>query len=230
MPLVLAAALPAFAGPASEERLARLCGNWERRLAPRLSPGQIAHCRRFSKGGDVTRARASRLLARLLALTALPPDCLLALDALDRPRVTGEPGWQLAFSHSGRAAFCLVLTPWEGARRSPGSCALDAEAIGLLLPTDRAFAGSSHSGSAGLRRWTLAEAMYKALGALPQRWEAVAAAAEQGAPHRSGSWHAGDALLSWRFAAAPGHGLCVALPGKAPFSLTLRWLAWQSLA
>ena len=120
MPLLLAAALPDFAAARAEPRLAELCARWERHLAPRLAPAQLAHCRRFGGSLGALHARTSRLLARLLALRALPGAATLERDDRGRPRVAGAPGWRVAFSHSGAAAFCLVLTPAETAQRRGG--------------------------------------------------------------------------------------------------------------
>ena len=229
MPLILAAPLPSFAAPTAEARLQRLCASWERALATRLSPAQLAHCRRFGTGGEALNARASRLLVRLLALRVLPQESMLDRDEHGRPRVSGTPGWQIAFSHSGSAAFCLVLGPRETASLPAGHAALDAEACGRLPPTDRGFTAPAPSRRAALRRWVLAEALFKALGAPAARWGAVATAAEHAGGARSGRWRDGADVLSWHFFAAPGHAGCVALPGSAPFFVGLRWLAWQSL-
>lgn len=228
MPLVLAAPLPDLAPPMAGGRLSRLCARWERILAPRLSPGQITHCRRFYNEGEALKARASRLLARLLALRVLPRGCSLDMDELSRPRVDCAPGWHVAFSHSGRAAFCLVLAPGDTGQLPQGHSALDAEAVGNLPPTDRGFAAPAPTPRAGLRRWLLAEALFKALGASPELWK-IAACAAHGAPGRTaGCSRMAGAPFSWRFLPAPGHALCVAFPGGEPFSVGLRWLPWQS--
>lgn len=227
MPIVYATALPTFSGPAEEGALRELCAHWERAAAPRLSPAQRAHCRRFRSGGDALRARASRLLARLLALRALPAGAGLDMDAQGRPLAEDAPGWQVAFTHSGSAAFCLISAPGEVIADSPFRVALDAEAWGAPAPGDRAFAAPAPTQDAALRRWVLAEALYKALVAPPGRWAAVAAAAHAGAAQRQGFWQADGARLCWRFLAAPGSLLCAALPGTAP--LGLRWLHWQLL-
>ncbi|MBD5647189.1 MAG: hypothetical protein HDQ89_06055 [Desulfovibrio sp.] len=227
MPIVYATALPTFPPRAEEAFLRRLCARWEYAAAPALSPAQRAHCRRFHSGGRALRARASRLLARLLALRALPEGAVLDRDVQGRPLVTGAPGWQLAFTHSGSAAFCLMSAPEETPSASPGSLALDAEAWGRPAPGDRAFAAPAPTPQASLRRWVLAEALYKALGAPPAHWDTVAAAAHAGSTQRLGLWQAGGARLCWRFLAAPGHVLCAALPGTAFPRLELRWLHWK---
>lgn len=228
MPIVYATALPAFSPPAEEAALRQLCSRWERAAAPRLSPAQRAHCRRFHSGGPALRARASRLLARLLALRALPDGTLLDMDAQGRPLVAGAPGWQAAFAHGGSAAFCLLSAPGDMLADSGVRVALDAEAWGAPAPGDRAFAAPAPTQGTSLRRWVLAEALYKALGAPPADWDAVAAAAHAGAGQRRGLWQADGARLCWRFLAAPGHLFCAAFPGTAP--MTLRWIHWKLLA
>ena len=230
MPIVYATALPAFSPPAEEAALRPLCARWERAAAPRLSPAQRAHCRRFHSGGGALRARASRLLARLLALRALPEGAALDMDAQGRPLVTDAPGWQAAFTHSGSAAFCLICGPGEAWGESPVSMALDAEAWGAPPPGDRAFAAPTPTQAASLRRWVLAEVLFKALGAPPACWTAVAVAAHAGAGRRQGIWQADGARLGWRVLAAPGHLLCTALPGAAVPRLRLCWLHWKVLA
>lgn len=228
MPLILAAPLPVFGASGADARLSMLCVRWERRLVSRLSPAQMSHCRRFAESGEALQARASRLLARLLALHVLPGFCVLAMDASGRPRVEGAPGWHTAFSHSGRAAFCLVLAPEETAGRPEGQPALDAEVAGRLPPTDRGFAAPAPSPRGALRRWLLAETLFKAAGAAPACWNAAARSAHCGAGQAAGYARIAGAQVSWRFLPAPGHALCVALPGGEPFSVGLRWLAWQS--
>ncbi|MDE7241087.1 hypothetical protein [Desulfovibrio sp.] len=229
MPLVYATALPSLPLAVEEPSLRHLCVAWERAAAPRLSPGQRAHCRRFAPTGDALRARASRLLARLLALRALPEGAVLDLDAQGRPLVAGAPGWGAAFTHSGKAAFCLVCAPGETPAASPAQMALDAETGKTPPPADRAFAAPAPTQDLRLRRWVLAEALYKALGAPPARWTAIAAAAHAGAAQRRGIWRTDGARLCWRFLAAPGHLLCAAFPGEAVWPLRLRWRPWQEL-
>lgn len=230
MPVVYASALPTFPPAYEEAALRQLCARWDRAAAPRLSPAQGAHCGRFRSGGAALRARASRLLARLLLLRALPAGAVLDMDADGRPLVTGAPGWQAAFTHSGNAAFCLICAPGELRGEPMGSSALDAEAWGTHQPADRAFTAPAPTPAASLRRWVLAEALYKALGAAPARWAAVAAAAHAGATQRGGLSQANGVCLCWRFLAAPGHVLCAALPGTAFPRLGLHWLHWQMLA
>lgn len=232
MPLVYASALPDFADAPAGHRLRRLCARWERRAAPRLSPEQRAHVLRFRPSGDALLARASRLLARLLAARALPGGARLDMDAAGRPRVSGAPGWEVAFSHSGRAAFCLVRSPEEtlaGAGET-ATAALDAEALSAPPPADRAFAGPARSPRASLRRWTLAEALFKAFGAPPALWAAAAAAAHAGSGQRAGAWLWAGQRVAWRRLSCPGHALCVALPGAAAAPVRLRWLAWRAFA
>lgn len=230
MPLVRATALPVFAPALRDDRLRALCSRWERRAAPGLSPGQREHCSRFAPAGDALMARASRLLARLLALSALPEGAVLDRDAAGRPRVTGAPGWEVAFTHSGRAAFCLICAPGEGRSHGPVRPALDTEALATAPPDGPPFAAPAPGPGFALRRWTLAEALFKALGAPPDMWGTVAATAHRHAGARAGAWAHGRARLDWRFLPAPGHVLCVALPGAAPQPLRLHWIPWQCLA
>lgn len=236
MPLVCATALPALSAESDERLLARLCARWERRAAGRLSPAQREHCRRFGPEGPALSARASRLLARLAALRALPRGACLEKDAAGRPRVVDAPGWEVAFSHSGRAAFCLVRSPEEtgGGSNGQAAAALDAEAASVLPSTDRAFPDGAASASASLRRWVIAEALFKALGARRGTWGHIAAAAHAatvgGAPGLAGSFQQEGALLSWRTLAVPGHWLCVAVPGAVAPPVRLRWFPWQALA
>ena len=230
MSIVYATALPCFPKDAEEGRLRELCARLERAAAPRLSPGQRVHCRRFAPRGEALRARCSRLMARLLALRALPLGANLDRDAAGRPCAAGAPGWQIAFSHSGCAAFCLVRAPGEMPGGASQPIALDAEAWTAPASCDRAFAAPAPARGAQLRRWLLAEALFKALGAEPARWGHVAAAAQAGAVLRRGTWQAHGARLGWRFLPAPGHLLCVVHPGSAPARTGLRWLPWQVLA
>lgn len=237
MPLVCATALPRFGGASdAPPRLQGLCARFETRAQGRLAPAQLAHCRRFAGQGAALRARASRLLARLLALRMLPPHAGLDMDDAGRPFVTGAPGWAVAFSHSGHAAFCLLAPPRETALYPAGSAcaALDAEAREALPPGDRAFPAPAVSTAPALRRWVLAEALYKALGAAPDRWARAAAFAHAAAgawpPGRWGVWHGEGAVLSWRLLPVPGHWLCAAFPGAPAHPVRLRWLPWQGLA
>lgn len=230
MPFIYATALPVFATATAEARLRALCARWESVARPRLATGQLGHCRDFVPWGEALRACASRLLARLLALRALPEGALLDMDAEGRPLIRGAAGWRVAFSHSGRAAFCLVCAPGEANLSARGMPALDAEAWPSPAPTDRAFTVPAPSPAASLRRWVLAEALFKALGAPPSLWNEVAAIAHAHASERSGAWERGNPRLFWHVLAAPGHVLCVALPLQSPTPLRLHWLPWQSLA
>lgn len=230
MPFVYATALPAHSSPVEAGRLRALCAGWEGRAFPGLSPRQREHCRRFFPEGAGLRARASRLLGRLLALRALPVGAMLDRDDSGRPRVDGAPGWRVAFSHSGSAAFCLVCAPGECPDDACGAPALDAEAWGGPRPADRAFAAPAPTRAASLCRWVLAEALFKALGAAPPLWGAVAEAAHAGCGRRAGTWTTRAGRLSWRFLAAPGHVLCAALPNAPATPLRLRWLSWRDLA
>lgn len=236
MPLVCAIPLPRLTDARDDRRrLRRLCALWEARAAARLSPAQLAHCRRFADDGAALLARASRLLARLVALRLLPPGAGLDGDGAGRPVVTGAPGWEAAFSHSGRAAFCLLCQPHETAgEASRIRAALDAEAPDAIPPGDRAFAAPAACAAASLRRWVLAEALFKARGATPLHWSPAAAFAHgalgTGLPRRAGIWRREDPALSWRLLAVPGHWVCVALPGEAAPRVRVRWLPLQALA
>lgn len=237
MPLVCAVPLPSLTHARNDSRrLGRLCALWEARAATRLSPAQLAHCRRFADNAAGALARASRLLARLVALRLLPPGAGLDMDGTGRPRVTDAPGWDVAFSHSGVAAFVLLSPPGETPPPSGGwaRAALDAEAPRATAPGDRAFPAAAASPAAGLRRWVLTEALFKALGAGGGHWGPAAgfahAAVGTGRPQRAGVWKRDGAVLAWRLCAAPGHWLCVALPGRGRRPARLRWLPWQALA
>lgn len=245
MPLILATALPASPPEWGEARLRALCARWERLMAPWLSPGERAHCHRFAPRGAALRARASRLLVRLLAFRALPPTARLDRDAQGRPLVAGAPGWWVAFSHSGHAAFCLALAPGEVPHEEPGATrpALDAEALAAPFTPgshDRAFpkdcvgaCGVVLDGASPawpLRRWLLAEALFKATGASASVWGRVAAFADEHAGERAGIFETQGTRLGWRFAALPGHMLCVTLPERVPSPLRTGWFAWQALS
>lgn len=212
--LVLGVALPQTAEP----RLREWCATWERTLTPRLSCAQLEHIRRFRLTGAPLRARASRLLARLLALDALPPGTVLDMDALGRPVSAGAPDWLVAFSHSGLAAFCLVVPARPHAGEAPHTAprgrvpplvpALDAEAV-----------GPGQMSRAEARDWTLFEALLKAAGS-----GAGTRRTPGPDPFRAGE--------QWghRFLCLPGHQLCVALPGMRPPRMRLSWRQWRSLS
>lgn len=211
--LVLGVALPQTAEPSLRE----WCATWERTLAPRLSCAQLEHIRRFRQTGAPLRARASRLLARLLALGALPPGAVLDMDALGRPVVAGPPDWLVAFSHSGLAAFCLVVPARPHSGEAPRSAppgrvpplvpALDAEAV-----------GPGQMSRAKARDWTLFEALLKAAGS----------GARTRRTPGPGFFRAGQPLRHC-FLCLPGHQLCVALPGMRPPRMRLSWRQWHSL-
>lgn len=229
MPIVYASPLPVFPPATADDRLRPLCRHFERAAFPRLSPRQRAHCARFAPGGAALRARVSRLLARLLALRALPEGTVLERDKDGRPRVTGAPGWKVAFAHSGRAAFCLLCAPGETESPGRSAPALDAEALANAPRGDRAFAEAARDPARCLRRWLLAEALFKARGAPAVLWGDVAAAAHAGAGKRRGFWQTGAGGLGWYFLPAPGHLLCVALPGRGRTPPRLRWIPWHAL-
>lgn len=230
MPLVCATALPSIGPTFAADRLKEFCRHWERKASPRLTPSQRAHLRLFAHNGAALYALASRLLVRLLALRVLPQNAVLDMDALGRPCVIGATGWHISFSHSGRAAFCLVIPPSEMALSRCGNAALDAESLAIFRPAEQIFGWPARSFRMAVRRWTLAESLFKALGANPCHWEAITGFCRQFGQQRAGIWSATDGCsLSWRLLSLPGHSLCVALAGEQiPFP-GLRWLSWREL-
>ena len=175
-------------------------------------------------GQNVVEAALSRLLARALLVTAAArhhrggPLPQTGMDTRGRPLLSG---WQAAFSHSGRAAFC-ALTP-AGAAAS-ATLGLDAEALTSAPPDASAFSQREYSalltlhqqyrGRESLRRWTVKEAMLKAAGLGLGMQPAQIPTGRSG--QRAGLWRGPLGLLCWRTLACPGHWLCVAQAGHVP--------------
>lgn len=232
--LVLGAAVP----PLPEAELRAFCRARETALAPWLGEEQRTHIRRFALKGAPLAARASRVLARSLLLRGLSlaarrtPACgpqafRLETDATGRPRL---PGWAVSFSHSGRAAFC-ALRPnpaanggWAGGPPRPADPALglDAEALHSPPPGERAFASGeipaalSATGRCreALRRWTIKEALLKALGTGLARDAAQIFGGRCGG--RAGHAALDGHCLRWFLLPCPGHWLCLATSAASP--------------
>ena len=168
-------------------------------LAPWLDARQLEHVRRFGQnvadsdvagqeapGQILIEAALSRLMARAQLITAaalLPaggPRVQIRMDNRGRPQFDG---WRVAFSHSGRAAFCALAPADQDAdigQNSPAlglnapDIGLDAEA--LTSPPPHASAFATHELAAplalpqdcidreALRRWTIKEALLKSAG------------------------------------------------------------------
>ena len=189
------------------------------------APGQI-----------LIEAALSRLMARAQLITAaalLPaggPRVQIRMDNRGRPQFDG---WRVAFSHSGRAAFCALAPADQDAdigQNSPAlglnapDIGLDAEA--LTSPPPHASAFATHELAAplalpqdcidreALRRWTIKEALLKAAGLGLGMPPAHIPTGRFG--QRAGLWQGPLGLLGWRSLACPGHWLCVALAGHVP--------------
>lgn len=211
-------------------------------LEPWLDDRQLAHVRRFGRSPkgqteageaqqDVLRAALSRLLARAQLVThaaqqaktarsiiAGPPP-QLGMDTQGRPLF---PGWRVAFSHSGEAAFCALCPAPADTAVAPHVIpphALDAESLLSPPPAPNAFspaelarreAGLSQQGinREALRRWTIKEALLKAsglgLGMDPTR------VPTGGFGQRAGIWHGPLGIFYWRCLPCPGHWLSMA--------------------
>lgn len=202
---------------------------FETALEPWLGTQQWEHVRRFGRdalgreaaGLDVMEAALSRLLSRALLITAAAlHDSLqnqIHTDNRGRPQFEG---WQIAFSHSGQAAFC-AMAQTEQANPALG---LDAEALTSTPPHASAFAEHERLTSAlvqqecakreTLRRWTIKEAMVKAAGLGLGMQPAQIPTGRFG--QRAGLWQGPLGLLGWRSLACPGHWLCVAQTGRVP--------------
>ena len=217
---------------------------FETALEPWLDARQWKHVNRFGRaawqqdasiadaencgptpcGQNIIEAALSRLLARALLVTATArhhrggPLPQTGMDTRGRPLLSG---WQAAFSHSGRAAFC-ALTP-AGAAAS-ATLGLDAEALTSAPPDASAFSQREYSalltlhqqyrGRESLRRWTVKEAMLKAAGLGLGMQPAQIPTGRSG--QRAGLWRGPLGLLCWRTLACPGHWLCVAQAGHVP--------------
>ncbi|MTJ91655.1 MAG: 4'-phosphopantetheinyl transferase superfamily protein [Desulfovibrio sp.] len=194
---------------------------FETALEPWLDARQLEHVRRF--GQEVMETALSRLLSRALLITSAglhgSSQNQIRMDNHNRPLFAG---WQVAFSHSGQAAFC-ALAP--AGQESP-TLGLDAEA--LASPPPHASAYTEHELFAStalfrectdreaLRRWTIKEAMVKAAGLGLGMQPAQIPTGRFG--QRAGLWQGPLGLLGWRTLACPGHWLCVAQAGRVPHS------------
>ena len=220
---------------------------FEAALAPWLDARQLEHVRRFGQntagsnvagqeapGQILIEAALSRLMARAQLITAAAlhgsPLNHIQMDNRGRPLLDG---WRVAFSHSGRAAFCALAPADQDAdigQNSPAlglnapDIGLDAEA--LTSPPPHASAFATHELAAPLalpqdcidretlRRWTIKEALLKAAGLGLGMPPAHIPTGRFG--QRAGLWQGPLGLLGWRSLACPGHWLCVALAGHVP--------------
>ena len=220
---------------------------FEAALAPWLDARQLEHVRRFGQntagsnvagqeapGQILIEAALSRLMARaqLITATALHGSLQnqIQMDSRGRPLLDG---WRVAFSHSGRAAFCALAPAGQNAdigKNAPANglnapdIGLDAEA--LTSPPPHASAFAAHELAAppalpqsaidreALRRWTIKEALLKAAGLGLGMQPAHVPTGRFG--QRAGLWQGPLGTFGWRSLACPGHWLCVALAGHVP--------------
>lgn len=209
-------------------------------LAPWLDARQLEHVRRFGQnvadsdvagqeapGQILIEAALSRLMARaqLITATALHGSLQnqIQMDSRGRPLLDG---WRVAFSHSGRAAFCALAPAGQNADigLNAPDIGLDAEALTSPPPHVSAFATHELAGPPALpqsaierealRRWTIKEALLKAAGLGLGMQPAHIPTGRFG--QRAGRWQGPLGLFGWRSLACPGHWLCVALAGHVP--------------
>lgn len=220
---------------------------FEAALAPWLDARQLEHVRRFGQntadrgvtgsenagqktpGQTVIEAALSRLMARAQLITAAAP--LRAGGPLVQIRMDnrGRPlldGWQVAFSHSGRAAFCVLVPAGKNADIGLNAPDIGLDAEALTSPPPHASAFAAHELAAppalpqsviereALRRWTIKEALLKAAGLGLGMQPAHIPTGRFG--QRSGLWQGPLGTFGWRNVACPGHWLCVALAGHVP--------------
>lgn len=221
---------------------------FEAALEPWLDARQLEHVRRFGQsfagsevagqeasGQEVIEAALSRLMARAQLITAAAlragaAQMQINMDTRGRPQLEG---WRVAFSHSGRAAFCALAPADQNAdigqySPAPGLDApdigLDAEALTSPPPHASAFAANelaapralpqSSIDREALRRWTIKEALLKAAGLGLGMRPAHVPTGRFG--QRAGLWQGLLGPLGWRSLACPSHWLCVALAGHIP--------------
>ena len=218
----------------------------EAALEPWLDDRQLAHVRRFGRSPngqaetpepqqDVLRAALSRLLARAQLVTYAARQTMtansplagplpqLGMDTQGRPQF---PGWRVAFSHSGEAAFCALCPAPADAAVTPHVThphALDAESLLSPPPSPNAFApaelprrearreaGLSQQSidREALRRWTIKEALLKASGLGLGMDPARVPTGRFG--QRAGFWRGPMGIFCWRSLPCPGHWLSVA--------------------
>jgi phosphopantetheinyl transferase len=194
---------------------------FETALEPWLDARQLEHVRRF--GPKVSEAALSRLLSRAMLITSAGPygssRNQIRMDNHNRPLFAG---WQVAFSHSGQAAFCALV---PAGQESP-ALGLDAEALASPPPHGSAFTEHElfaptaltreSADREALRRWTIKEAMVKAAGLGLGMQPGQIPTGRFG--QRAGLWQGPLGLLGWRTLACPGHWLCVAQAGRVPHS------------
>lgn len=214
-PLVLGAPLP----DASPAFLRIIIRKWEKALGPYISPRQRAWLEGFGWDGQALYARASRCLARLLAIRATG-GAFLDMDGHGAPFFRKGPA--LSFSHGGEAAFCL-LSPGKA-----GETALDAAPAEPLEASALAFYfGKLHPAFANctdknflLRLWLLHEASLKISDFRnPESQKRLfTSIAEKGLDCGRG------AGLSWHFFVFPGRRLCMASAGGARIAARFQWL------
>lgn len=221
------AALAPWLDARQQEHVRRFGQNaTDRNSADRNSAGREAAGSKVAgqaAGQEVVAAALSRLMARAQLITAAAPfrvgarQMQINMDSRGRPQLDG---WQVAFSHSGRAAFCALAPTGQDAP----ALGLDAEA--LTSPPPHASAFAAHELAAppalpqsvidreALRRWTIKEALLKAAGLGLGMQPAHVSTGRFG--QRAGLWQGPLGPLSWRSLACPGHWLCVALVGHIP--------------